>query len=301
MPAKTISQLTQATTIASGDEFAIEQSGVTKRIAASVVRGDIANANISASAAIAHSKLANITAGQVLLGNASNVPTATALTGDVTVNSSGVTTIGTGAVTGAAGGGKLAASAITSQTVIADALADTDEFLVHDASASALRRVGWSSMRPITLATAQASTSGTSIDFTGIPSWAKRITVMFNGVSTNGSNPLLIQLGNGSFVSSGYASGSGNIFGTNQCQTASSSSGFIVSGAGATLLRYGHMTLTNITGNAWVSSHSLGEVSGAGFVGAGSLTLSGALDRVRITTVNGTDTFDAGTINISYE
>jgi len=56
--------------------------------------------------------------------------------------------LATGAVTGAAGGGKLAASAINSQTVIADPLAATDEFLVWDASASALRKISWSSMQP---------------------------------------------------------------------------------------------------------------------------------------------------------
>jgi hypothetical protein len=59
---------------------------------------NIVNAEIDASAAIAHTKLASITAGQVLLGNASNVPTATAITGDVTVNSSGVTAIGSGVI-----------------------------------------------------------------------------------------------------------------------------------------------------------------------------------------------------------
>jgi hypothetical protein len=96
--AKTIGQLTQATTLASGDEFVIEQSGLTKRIAASVVRGGLVNADIDAAAAIAHTKLANITAGRVLLGNASNAPTATELTGDVTVSSTGVTSIAANAV-----------------------------------------------------------------------------------------------------------------------------------------------------------------------------------------------------------
>jgi hypothetical protein len=96
--AKTIGQLTQATTLASGDEFVIEQSGLTKRVAASVVRGGLVNADIDAAAAIAHTKLANITAGRVLLGNASNVPTATELTGDVTVSNTGVTSIAANAV-----------------------------------------------------------------------------------------------------------------------------------------------------------------------------------------------------------
>jgi len=97
--AKTIGQLTQATTLASGDEFPIEQTGITKRVAASVVRGGLTDSNIDAAAAIAHTKLANITAGRVLLGNASNVPTATALTGDVTVSNTGVTAIASTAVT----------------------------------------------------------------------------------------------------------------------------------------------------------------------------------------------------------
>lgn len=101
MPAKTISQLTQATTINGTDDFAIEQSGVTKRIAASVVRGDIANANISASAAIAYSKLAALNSAQILVGNGSNVPTAVSVTGDVTISNAGVTTIAAGAVTAA--------------------------------------------------------------------------------------------------------------------------------------------------------------------------------------------------------
>ena len=92
--AKTIGQLTQAITIANNDLFVIEQSSQTKKVAASVVRGNLINADIDAAAAIAHSKLANITAGRVLLGNASNVPTATALTGDVTVSNTGVTAIG---------------------------------------------------------------------------------------------------------------------------------------------------------------------------------------------------------------
>ena len=59
---------------------------------------NIVNADINASAAIALTKLASITAGQVLLGNASNVPTATAITGDVTVTSGGVTAIGSGVI-----------------------------------------------------------------------------------------------------------------------------------------------------------------------------------------------------------
>jgi len=68
---------------------------------AKILDGTIVNADVNASAAIAHSKLANITAGSVLMGNATNVPTATALSGDVTVTSGGVTAIGSGVIVNA--------------------------------------------------------------------------------------------------------------------------------------------------------------------------------------------------------
>jgi hypothetical protein len=74
-------------TTVSGD-VTISNTGVT-----AISSGVIVNADINASAAIAHSKLASLTAGNVLLGNASNVPTSTALSGDVTVTSAGVTAI----------------------------------------------------------------------------------------------------------------------------------------------------------------------------------------------------------------
>jgi hypothetical protein len=151
--------------------------------------------------------------------------------------------------------------------------------------------------------TAVASTSGTSIDFTGIPSWVKRITVMFNGVSTSGTSNLLVQLGTSSgIVSSGYNStsiglqvsplaGGGN----------SSAAGYIVQGDASSATRSGHLIATVISSNIWVSSHSVKFSSTQLAFGGGDITLSGTLDRVRITTVNGTDTFDAGSINILYE
>jgi hypothetical protein len=149
--------------------------------------------------------------------------------------------------------------------------------------------------------TAVASTSGTAIDFTGIPSWAKRVTVMFNGVSTNGSSVVQVQLGAGSFTTSGYNSASGST--NNVANGISSTTGIVFTNYLLSVdTRSGHLIATNITGNTWVSSHS-GFLPGQAFgsVGGGSVTLPGTLDRVRITTVNGTDTFDAGSINIMYE
>jgi hypothetical protein len=155
----------------------------------------------------------------------------------------------------------------------------------------------------INSATAQASTSGTSIDFTGIPSGTKRITVMFNGVSTNGSSNYRIQLGAGSVQTTGYNS----IYITTSTGAAANSSaataGFdigSVSSSSATL--YGTAMFTLLGSNNWTC---IGMFSNIGDVRthspSGAVALSGTLDRVRITTVNGTDTFDAGSINILYE
>ena len=151
--------------------------------------------------------------------------------------------------------------------------------------------------------TAQASTSGTSIDFTGIPSYVKRITVMFNGVSANGSSNYLVQVGSGSITSSGYGS-YGVRTGTTGLVGTTSTNGYVMVSDGASSAVAGHIVLTNISGNIWVSSHATGStVSGNnhGQFGGGSVTLGGVLDRIRFTTANGTDTFDAGSINIMYE
>jgi hypothetical protein len=153
----------------------------------------------------------------------------------------------------------------------------------------------------ITSGTSQASTSGTSIDFTGIPSWVKRITVMFSGVSTNGTSFYQVQLGSGSVTTSGYISVCANIATTPVVNT--QTSGFLVNNNATGADNWnGHILLTNISGFIWVQSGTLSRYSGGTVQSSsGNITLSGTLDQVRITTVNGTDTFDAGSINILYE
>jgi hypothetical protein len=149
--------------------------------------------------------------------------------------------------------------------------------------------------------TAQNSTSGTSIDFTGIPSWAKRVTMMFDGVSTSGTSNLQIQIGSGSFATTGYVSASSLL----EAGTISSSftSGFGIRSNAAAAINDGAVIITRLSGNAWCAQGVLSiTTSTTGTITTGgSVTLSGALDRVRITTLNGTDAFDAGSINIMYE
>ena len=156
---------------------------------------------------------------------------------------------------------------------------------------------------PFTAGTAVASTSGTSIDFTSIPSWVKRITVMLNGVSTNGTSIVQIQLGAGSVTTSGYSAFASASTGAGYFGTAST--GFIVDGsstATAANTRQGSVVFSLLSSNTWVANGSVGCSSqNVVFSVSGSIALGGTLDRVRITTVNGTDTFDAGSINILYE
>jgi hypothetical protein len=157
----------------------------------------------------------------------------------------------------------------------------------------------------ITSGTAVASTSGTSIDFTGIPSWVKRITVMFSGVSTNGTSNLLVQLGDsGGIETTGYTSSASYL--TSNTSSTSSTAGYVLTNdLTATSIVNGLFTLNllNPSTNTWCIGGALGwSVAFTGtFVFGGSKALSDTLDRIRITTVNGTDTFDAGTINIMYE
>lgn len=153
-------------------------------------------------------------------------------------------------------------------------------------------------LRPLVLGTSQASTSGTAIDFTGVPSWVKRVTVIFSGVSLNGSSSILVQLGDsGGIETTGYSSAA-----SSAATTLTSTAGYIVRMAASTVTISGSMVLTSISGNAWVSSQAFGNpVDGATHVGGGNKTLSDTLTQIRITTVNGTDTFDAGTINIMWE
>jgi hypothetical protein len=154
----------------------------------------------------------------------------------------------------------------------------------------------------ITSGTAVASTSGTSIDFTSIPSWVKRITVMLNGVSTSGTSILLAQLGDsGGIETTGYNS---CIF-TNGAQT-NSTAGFQLQFTGnAAFALSGHIvfTLLDASTNNWIGSGTIAGTTSNNTVSsvAGQKATSSTLDRVRITTTNGTDTFDGGSINILYE
>ena len=153
----------------------------------------------------------------------------------------------------------------------------------------------------IILGTPVASTSGTAIDFTAIPAGTKRIIIMFVGVSTNGTSNFLVQIGDaGGIEAATYTSVAATDGGTRVTSTA----GLIVSSsiaAAATHTGKIVLDLEDSTDFTWVSQGLLADSSPLMNMSAGSKSLDAELDRVRITMVNGSDTFDAGEINISYE
>jgi hypothetical protein len=145
----------------------------------------------------------------------------------------------------------------------------------------------------IVTGTSVATTSGTVFNFTDIPSWAKRITVMVSGVSTSGTSSVIVQLGtSGGVVSTGYLSAS-----TGQSAT----NGFVFFGTGTADIRSGAMFILNAGSGLFIQSGA--SKSAANFADAcgGNVTIAGTVDRIRLTTANGTDTFDAGVVNIMYE
>lgn len=152
--------------------------------------------------------------------------------------------------------------------------------------------------------TAVASTSGTSIDFTGIPSWAKRVTVLLNAVSTGGTSQLRLRAGTASGVETTGYDGYFNAGPNAGYYSVNVTDGFPLNTSSTAVATYtysGAITLVNISGNSWIavggnapSGYLLGSIGG-------TKTLSGTLDRIRVTTVGGTDTFDAGTVNIMWE
>jgi hypothetical protein len=157
----------------------------------------------------------------------------------------------------------------------------------------------------LTLGTAVASTSGTAIDFTNIPSWVKRITLMLDGVSTSAAGIPTIRIGTASGIeNTGYIAAVSAI-GTSTCATQSGVvSGFeLVTTGLATYTYAGQYILTNITGNIWILTGSLhvGGVTASQQFTSGRKTVASILTRLQLTTTGGTDTFDAGTVNIMYE
>jgi len=265
-------------------------AGTTTSTAATITSGTITNL-ASTTGTIA---TLNSTTGTI--GNFS-----TTLTGDFTI-SAGTGTLGTTGVTAGTYG---SASAIPFLTVdakgrITSATSGTFSTVPADGSITPAKL-----SQPFTSETA-VSTSGTAIDFTGIPSWVKKITVLTSGISTNGAANVVLQLGDsGGIETTGYTGALSN-FGLTSVQsyTSTGATGALIVAGNDASDSYQHsltISLLDPAANLWVISgvHSRPDTL------TGSLTvtksLSATLDRIRIATANGTDAFDAGSVNIMYE
>jgi len=192
----------------------------------------------------------------------------------------------------------MSAIVLTSETLIGTPatgnLEYNGQFFGTDSNASRAQ------LQRITQGTAVASTSGTSIDFTSLPAWVKKITVMFQGVSTNSSSLWLLQLGTSSGVTiTGYL---GRVRDLGSVTSAYSAGFTLLTDSSNGAILHGVIQVVTLGSNNFAMSGILSRSDGANqYISGGSMALGGVLDRVRITTVNGTDTFDAGSINIMYE
>lgn len=152
------------------------------------------------------------------------------------------------------------------------------------------------------LTASQATTSGTAIDFTGIPSWAKKITLTFYQVSTNGASDYLAQLGTSTgVVTSGYTSTGTSINQANGTSGSSSTAGFVMDINAAANITSGHLVFALLSNNTWVCSGTVKKNSTEIQITSGDVIISSTLYRIRLTTVNGTDTFDGGSVSLLIE
>lgn len=148
-----------------------------------------------------------------------------------------------------------------------------------------------------------ATTTGTSISFTGIPTWATRVTVVFNGVSTDSTSPLLVKLGTIAGISStNYLTTAARLESTGTTVN-SSTAGFIIDSNLAADVVCGTLTITCVdpANYVYVGNHTGKASTTAVLMGGGKSTLGNLMNQLSITTVSGTANFDAGSINVLYE
>jgi hypothetical protein len=249
--------------------------------------------------------------------NTANNAVTTANTANATANTANTT------ANGIAGTANTALTTANAAEATANGIAATANTALSNSSTAvttanaALPLAGGTMAGVITYATAQPrlvretakpTTSGNTVDFTGLPSWIKRFTVVLDNVSVVGTDNVLIQLGDsGGVETTGYISStvysqvviSPPSFGGGGF---SSTSGIIVTAGAPQNWPTGSILFDNISGNRWIASGVFNFANLTTVIGysAGEKTLSATLDRVRIT-LTGADTFDNGAVNIIYE
>jgi len=144
--------------------------------------------------------------------------------------------------------------------------------------------------------TVSTTTGGTTIEFTGIPSWATEITLHIQGLSTNGTSAYIAQIGtSGGFVTTGYEAFGINMTGGSIAGASQTGGVPLLSTAVAANAYSGHVTFKKMTGNIWTAVGGVGSGSTVGGSGWGSIDAGGTVDRIRWTTAGGANTVDANT------
>jgi len=154
-----------------------------------------------------------------------------------------------------------------------------------------------------TQGTEVVTTSGTEHDFTSIPAGVKVIQMGFENVTLNGTSSLIVQLGDdGGFESSGYNSASSRVYSNAAVMLNDGGLGYVIIIGSAARVFSGVLTLVNkdATAHDWGSMHAGKYDSSNSVHGGGWSDLSAELNSIRVTTINGSDVFDGGAININY-
>jgi hypothetical protein len=251
----------------------------------------IVNADIDAAAAIVDTKLATIATAGKVANTATTATSANTASAIVARDASGNFSAGT--ITASLSGN---ATTATSANAIADGVVSTTAKIANGVVTPAKLT------QPLTLATAQATTSGTAIDFTGIPSWANRITVMLQNVAVTGTSLPIIQIGVGTTPeTTGYIGSTTRTIGASVASGSFSSGVALYSSAVTWSCDAMIVVFTKITGNTWcVSGTGASSASGNWYL-CGYKSLAGALGMVRLTTAAGSAAFNSGSINVMYE
>ena len=302
-----MSQLKNQQTGTSGDSFTIggnlAVTGTTTLTTALPVAsgGTGASTDTGARTALSAAKSGANSDITSITGLTTPLTTAQGGTGTASTTFANLTTNVTGTLPVANGG--TGATTLTSGSVIVGAGTSTPTFVAPTTTGNVLfttNGTSWSSTPKITSGTSQTTTSGTSFDFTSIPSWVKRVTIMINNFNISASN-LIVRLGTSSgIVATGYLGSSGIYINGNTTSTgAMDTTGFSLEGTVGS--GYCIIVFTNITGNTWMGMGNYNNASTRTGTLCGSIALASALTQLRLTTVSGTATFSSGSVNIIYE
>lgn len=173
-------------------------------LASTLGTGVVNNTNVGASAAIAFSKLASLTSGNILVGSAANVPTSVAMSGDATIANNGAVTIANNAITNA----KVSSSAAidfsklgaltTGQIVAGNAGVATATTLGGDATIGATGTLTIANDAITTAKILNGAVTLAKIDPAAISSFNQ-----FHGFRLNGTH-LIMDYGSGTWLKSDY-------------------------------------------------------------------------------------------------